>query len=54
MVTSFGIGIKVTFELVGKEKDLEDGKHDEELNNHYKPQLLPNSHIGKSFPIKEV
>ena len=40
MVTPFLVGIEVGIQKIGKEKQLEDGKHDEKFQQDDDPQAL--------------
>lgn len=42
----------VAFEHVGKEKELENEKHNEELHQYDGPQLAPHGHLGEAFDIE--
>jgi hypothetical protein len=54
IIASFLIRIEVGFKEIGKEKEFQDGKHDEEFNKDYKPKLTPPGHTTKSIIVKPV
>lgn len=53
MIASFFIGLKIGFQKIGEEKQLQNKKHDEQLNKDDQPYLSPPfTHIAKSIVIQ--
>jgi hypothetical protein len=48
------IRVKTGAEKIGKEKQLEHGKHDEKLDEDDFPQGFAHRHGGKTVPIKPI
>jgi len=52
MVSPFFISIEIGLQIVRKEKELQDGKHDKQLNENNEPQPLTHRHAAKTIPVK--
>ncbi len=53
MLASLSIRFKISVQEVWEEKNLQDYKHDKQLNKNHNPNLFPPfTHIPKSFKIK--
>ncbi len=48
LMSLFRMGLQV----VGEEEDLEDGKHDEQLEGNDEPQRLAQAHVAKAVVIE--
>lgn len=55
MVTSFRIILKISFQKIWEEENLQDNKHDKQLNQNDQPDLFsPFRKVKKTFEIKPV
>lgn len=52
MITALCVGFKIRFQIIRKEKDPEDGKHDEELHHNDQPQGSTDGHTPEAVVIK--
>ena len=53
MIAPFLVGIEVCVQEIGKEKQFEDGKHDEELHNNNYPEPPSNrAQVREAFVVK--
>ena len=53
MIAPICIILKICFQKIGEEKDLQDNEYDKKLDQNDQPDLLPpTGKIGKTFDIK--
>ena len=48
------LGVKIGVEIIGKEKKLENGKHDEQLDGDDLPQGFPHHHGAEAVSIQKI
>lgn len=52
VIASFGIGFKICFQEIWKEKEFENSKHDEEFQQNNNPYLFAPGHCRKPLIIE--
>jgi hypothetical protein len=54
MISPQFVIVEIGFKKIGEKEKLQNGKHDNELNEYYLPQGPANSHLPKTVSIKTI